>query len=64
MRPTTSRGMPAGPHRQVQEDMSKPGSVSAMAGVSGTTGLRASEVTPSARTRPSRACASAPGYRC
>ena len=54
MRATMSAGRPFGPYRPNQVFDSKPGSVSAIGGRSGASGLRLSEVTPSARRRPSR----------
>src|SRR4029453_2373852 len=55
-----SGGSLAGPVSVVHELMSKPGSVSAIAGTSGTTGVLSFEVTPSARTLLTRYCAKAP----
>ena len=45
----------------VESDRSNPGTVSAMAGISGTPGQRCGEVTPSARTVPPRDCSNAEG---
>ena len=52
MRTTMSRGVPAGAKRPNHATVSKPGSVSATAGRSGTSGERWAVVTASARTRP------------
>ena len=49
---TTSFGSPAGPTIANQAVMSKPGSVSEIAGQSGTSALRFAEVTPSWRIVP------------
>jgi len=40
----------------VHDTMSKPGSVSAIAGISGATGVRLAEVTAIGRTLPARDC--------
>ena len=60
-RSTTGRGVPAGAKRPTQTPISKPGTVSATAGRSGVAAKRRSPVTPSARSRPSRACGRAEG---
>ena len=56
-----SGGSFAGPVSVVHDLISKPGSVSAIAGTSGTTGVRSFDVTPSARTFFARYCTRAPG---
>ena len=53
-RDTTSRGVPAGAIRPHQVSISKPGSVSAMVGTSGSSGLRTDDVTASGSSLPAR----------
>src|SRR5215475_3080641 len=58
---TTSAGVPLGAEMPYQGAASKPGIVSAMAGMSGSPGQRCATVTPSARNWPLRTNSIAPG---
>src|ERR1700730_5844756 len=58
---TISGGVPLGAEIAQMRTDSNPGTVSAIAGMSGRPGQRCGEVTPSARTVPARDCSSADG---
>ena len=57
-RTTSSRGMPAGPNIAYQTLISKPGSVSATVGTSGSRAERFASVTASSRSLPAFTCGS------